>query len=158
VNTLPKDNPYLDLRDMALSATAESLGLELSNNAEAFGVVIDVAVEGGSATFTAFRSGDASMYTSAGGGMIGGGSHEKVSEAAIALVEKASEATPRLTPTADRALPLPNRVRFYVLTNGAKFFAEDSDENFFTAEGKFADLFLAANNLITELRQVDEDK
>jgi hypothetical protein len=151
-------NPYTELRERALNVAAEDLGLATLGETEAFGVVIDIAVEGGSATFTAFRSGDASMYTSGGGGIIGGVGHEEIRHAAGALVKMAGETIPDLTQTTDMPLPDPNRVRFYVLTTNGKFVAEETDENFFTATGPFADLFLAANNLLTELRQIDDDR
>jgi len=151
-------NPYTELRERALNVAAGELGLATLGETEAFGVVIDIAVEGGSATFTAFRSSDASMYTSVGGGIIGGVGHESVRQAAVELVEKAGETIPDLTLTTDTPLPDPNRVRFYVLTTTGKFVAEETEENFFTAAGPFAELFLAANNLLTELRQIDDDR
>jgi len=45
----------------------------------------------GIATFISFSTGDASMYLSSGGGLIGGGHHENVSVAAKTFVDKAQQ-------------------------------------------------------------------
>src|ERR1700677_1402473 len=74
---------YLSLRSSAIGRTPEELGLEpASDPSVAYGVVMDwgMATPGGLktavATLTSFSSGDASLYLSTGGGVIGGIGHE----------------------------------------------------------------------------------
>lgn len=152
------DSPYHDLRQMALNLRAEDLGFEpVPDETRVFGVVLDVVTEGGAATFTAYRTGDGSMYTSPAGGMIGGFAHENVRRAAIALVECAESHFDAFTP-ADAVAPLPpaDTARFYLVTDHGRFFADEPVEALFTATGNLPDLTAAANALFTELRVLDE--
>jgi hypothetical protein len=72
-----KDNPYEGLRNMALNITADQLKLTLPvDQTRVYGIVMDWDLGEGVATFISLETGDASMYLSNGGGMIGGSGHE----------------------------------------------------------------------------------
>src|ERR1044072_5497440 len=69
----PNNNPYEDLRNMAFGATQEQIGVNIpANETKIYGVIMDWDVGEGIATVVAFQSGDASVYLSSGGGVIGG--------------------------------------------------------------------------------------
>lgn len=153
--SLAGEDIYRDLRLIALNTSAAELGLTTDS---AYGVVIDIEVGGGFITFTALATGDASMYTSGGGGVIGGYAHETVRTAAIALVDTAAKHIDDMTVTSDATLPAPDELLLYVLTPNGRYRLDDSAENFFTASGPNADLFIAANELLTELRLIDENR
>jgi len=69
-NNKATDNPYLDLRSQALSTTPEQLQVKIpSAQTKVIGMIVDWNLGGGSATFVSFSTGDASMYTSSGGGI-----------------------------------------------------------------------------------------
>ena len=145
---------YLQLRELALSSTAEEFAIDLSpDQHQAYGVVIDIATEDGSATVAAFSTGDASMYTHPGGGIIGGIGHESVRDAAMGLVEAAGRRLAEMTPTEDTPLPPPGTARFFALTNRGKYAADVSFEDLFTPSQD--SLIVAANALFTELREIE---
>lgn len=121
-----------------------------------YGVVVDWNVGRGVITFTAFSSGDASMYTSAGGAMIGGVGHESVKDAAQSLVRKSAEYVPKTVRSDDVQSPSENNVRFFILTNQGRFVAEEDIENFDNGSSELLELFVEANKLIAELRVLDE--
>lgn len=75
----PNDNPYQDLRNLAFNATAEQIGVQIpADQTKIYGVIMDWDLGEGTATLVAFLSGDASLYLSSGGGVIGGSGHDNV--------------------------------------------------------------------------------
>ncbi len=151
------NNPYEDLRNMALATTTEQLGLELTNDkTKVYGVIMDWNVGEGIATFIAFQTGDASMYTSTGGGAIGGGYYENVKKAFVMFIDKAQNYLNITTKTETTPLPEKNNVKFYFLTNKGKFVAQEQMKNFDNNSSQWLELFEEANKVITELRLTTE--
>src|ERR1044072_2436959 len=67
---------YESLRAMALATSASDLGLDPAGaDPFVYGVVMDMDVDGETATIVAFETGDTSLYLSTGGGTIGWGEH-----------------------------------------------------------------------------------
>jgi hypothetical protein len=108
---------YRELRGLALGFKPADLGLQLPENDEtAFGIVVDCGDLAGIATLTAFSSGDASLYFSAGGGVLGGIGHQSVREAAKALVFEAQGRLASMPIETTFPLPSMRYARFHVLT------------------------------------------
>ena len=154
-----RENPYLEIRSMALNFPASQVDIEKNaNNPIVYGVVMDWNVGPGVATFVGYSSGDASMYTSSGGGIIGGYAHESVAKAAKALVQKAAEFMPKAEKSEDTTTPTANKVKFFLLTTEGRFVAEEELEDFDNGTSELLELFVEANKLIGELRALDEQK
>lgn len=155
-----KSNPYNDLRNMALTVTPDKLKLSLANDKTlVFGVVMDFGVDGGTATIVTYQTGDASMYTSNGGGIIGGGQHSTVNKASKLFVAKAQQYLDKSIKTDETPLPENGFVTFYLLTNKGIFttaekFKTDTDNS----SSIWNDLFIEGNKVITELRLIEEKK
>ncbi|MBP5984332.1 MAG: hypothetical protein KA734_11435 [Fluviicola sp.] len=153
----PKNNPYNDLRNMALGATAEQLQLKLSDDkTEIYGVVMDWDVGEGTATLVSFTTGDASLYLSSGGGFIGGGGHDNVLNAINCFINKSGSYLDRASKIETTILPDKNGLTFYFLTNKGKFKATEQMQNIESGKSQWLDLFEEANKLITEIRIVSE--
>ena len=91
-------NVFADLRNKALRLTRAELGLPAGRvPTEPFGVLMEMGYENGSATVVALGEGSASIYLSTGGGSIGGGGHDPVRKAALAMV--ATAVLPPLRPS-----------------------------------------------------------
>ena len=154
-----KDNPYSDLRNMALNATRQQLEIKDSpEDYKVFGIVMDWGVGDGTATLTAFLSGDASLYLSYGGGIIGGFAHEKVKQSALNFLRKAQEYLDMTSKTKSTLLPIKNEVKFYFLTDDGRFVATEEMQNIKNHSSKWYDLFIEANKVIKELRLLTTDK
>jgi len=77
------ENPFDGLRMQALHATAELAGFDPSTSGRfVYGGIMDWTLESGLATLFTLEDGTASLYLSSGGGVIGGGFHQPVREAA----------------------------------------------------------------------------
>ena len=149
-----KQNPYLGLRQQAISIKPEQLQLTIPNNKEtAFGVVVDLGMDSGSATIVSFVSGDASLYTSAGGGIIGGGVLRKdVSAAAINFVSVAQNYFSQMSTSYNLNVPADGYIKFYILTNKAIYSSENKESEITNPDSVWTELFYAANDLLTQLR------
>jgi hypothetical protein len=155
----PNNNPYLDLRNMALSATSEQLGIELPNDkTKIYGVVMDWDLGEGTATLVAFLTGDASLYLSSGGGVMGGIGHENVKNAVNNFIMKSETYISKTTKTEMTPLPEKNGVNFYLLTNNGKLVGKEKMENIENNTSEWLPLFEEGNNLITEIRKSTKDK
>jgi hypothetical protein len=149
----PNNNPYHDLRNMAFSATLEQLGVQLpSDQTKVYGVIMDWDLPEGTATLVSFLSGDASLYLSSGGGVIGGVGHDNVKQASFAFISKAEKYLSKTTKTDTTPLPNKEGIKFYLLTNKGKFVAQEQMKNIENESSEWLDLFEEGNKLITELR------
>lgn len=158
VHNLP-DNRFQDLRNMALGVTPEQLQIALpTDQTKVYGVVMDWDLGEGIATFISFSTGDASMYLSSGGGLIGGGHHENVSNAVKIFIDKAQQYLDNTTKIDTTPLPDKNCVRFYFMTNQGKFTAQENLNNFENNSSLWLPLFEEGNKVISELRLIQEKK
>ena len=153
-----QENPFNDLRQMALSATPEQLGLPTSDENKVFGIVMDWDLGDGIATVAAYETGDASMYLSSGGGVIGGGQHDNVRQAVFPYVQLGQEFLSESKRTESTPLPGKDCVRFYLLTNKGTYYAQEKMKNIENESSDWLRLFEEANKVLTELRLTTEEK
>lgn len=108
-----------ELRLRWLSETPDRLGIEKTEEfPEVYGVLMDWPVGGGqTATVVSLSTGDASLYTTATFGVIGGIGHESVRKASLAFVKEAQRRVGISAPTTDHSYPDSQHIRFYFLTH-----------------------------------------
>jgi hypothetical protein len=147
------NNSYLDLRSLAFSMTPEQIGVPIHDGqTKIYAVIMDWALGEGTVTLVAFLSGDASLYLSSGGGVIGGVGHDNIKQAAVAFINKAEKYLSKTVKTANTPLPEKDGVKFYFLTNNGTFIGEEHVQNFDNSSSQWLDLFEEGNKLITEIR------
>jgi hypothetical protein len=146
---------YDDLRRQALGVRPADLGLRPGGGApRVYGVVMETGYPEGVASLVVFANGEASLYLSSGGGIIGGGAHETVRRAAVQQIAEAQRGLGELAPTDAFPRPAVGRVRFYVLTTGGMLTAEAAEEDLGEERLALSPLFHAGHAVITELRAV----
>lgn len=146
------ENPYMGLRKQVLSLKPQDLNLNIGSDKEtAFCVVAELGTDDGTATITSLLTGDASLYTSSGGGIIGGASHENVSKAAVAFVTSAQNYFTKMG-AENMALPKPKHIKFHILTNKGQYSFDGLESEITDTNSEWADLFNKANDVITQLR------
>ena len=120
---------------------------------------MDWVVSNATATVIAFSNGHASIYLSAGGGFVGGESHESVRNAAKKMVAVARDCQPHTHPTSEYALPQKQgEVLFYLLTDAGIFTVSASKEDLGNHRGPLSKLHDAAQGIITEYRLIEGKK
>ena len=148
-----EQNPYQDLRAQALRVTPGDLGLQLRPDRQSvYGVVMDMGLPDGTATLAAYSTGDASLYLSSGGGMIGGGGHAKVRQAAQALMQVAESHLTSFSTTSAFDRPAGGRARFFLLTNRGVLAATVAEDEVDAGQAPLSPVWHAAQQVLTELR------
>ena len=168
LNNMYQDNPqpknpqsgleaYLKLRQLAFKTTPANLDITVSpDSQEPFGILMDLSLPQGNATIVAFISGDASFYTSTGGGVIGGIGHENVRNAARKFVNSSYKYLDKMIPTIAYPLPESGKVRFYILTPKNIFTYEADEPDFHKNELSL--LYAQGHHLLTELLAATQQK
>jgi len=148
-------NVMKELRLRVLRDLPEGIGM--AGKDEPLVVVMDIGFPNATASVFAALTGDASLYLSGGGGVIGGIGHENVRQAAIAFVRGSARYLDQMAATSDFPYPKPAHVRFYVRTRKAVYVAERLEKNLGEKRDALWPLFYAGQNVLTELRTVAPD-
>jgi len=151
-------NPYPGLRNQSINVTSAQLQLQLLNDFEIYGIVMDWNMDKAIVTVVAFKTGDASVYLSTGQAFIGGFSHKTVNEAAKQFVATGEKYLSKATKTENTKAANEKNVDFYLLTNSGKYYLEDSSAKIENNNSDLNGLFEAANRVITEYRLITQDK
>ncbi len=124
---------YQKWRDGIFTVVGEQVDVPSNQPDQVYGVIMDVGLandDGTSSdknlviTETAFASGESSLQTSFGGGVIGLGGAEEVSEHAKQIIGLAQALVHLTEPATNRDLPMSERVYFYFLTtSGVRFYS-----------------------------------
>jgi hypothetical protein len=157
-DTAAVTNVYHDMRDMALNMTMEQTGVKLQPGKKIYGIVMDWDVGDGTATLITFISGDASLYLSSGGAIIGGGGHDNIKLSAKAFINKAEKYLDKTSKTDSTALPGAGMLKFYFLTADGKYVAQEEMSKLDNNSSQWLDLFEEANKVITEIRSSVPEK
>ena len=148
---------YLDLRSRALRLHPADVGIEPSHDQpRVFGLVMDTGYPEGSSTLVALADGTTSLYLSSGGGVIGGGEHARVADAAVRLIGTAESAFDQMTVSEDEDLPRPGEVIIRALGFGESRAVRAPEDDLGHGRHEIAPVFHAAHDVITELRLIDE--
>jgi hypothetical protein len=113
---------------------------------------MDWPMSKGIITLVCFITGDASMYTSTGGGMIGGGTQDAIKKTAIEFVQKAQDYLKLAVKTDSAELPDAGMLQFCFLTPSGIFIAQESFSQIENDKSALLPLFVQANEVITALR------
>jgi hypothetical protein len=107
----------MELRDQILRSSPEELGITAVGEAP-YVAVMELAFPDAVVSVVTASTGDASLYFSTGGGVIGGIGHEPVRQAAIAFVSASANHLASFTPTTTLEHPGKGQVRFFIRTTG----------------------------------------
>jgi hypothetical protein len=147
---------YTALRDQALGfGQVEIKAPPVVEGGRVLGVVMDLGYDTAVVSIVGLADGTASMYISNGGGMIGLGDNPPVAAAAKRWVAVAEE-VPGLEEGEEDALPTDGQVRFNVLTTEAPLAAGAPESELAAGSHPLSPLYAAGQDLIGEIRKVDE--
>jgi hypothetical protein len=144
---------YLALREVAFSTRPEDVEVKVTPGLEqVYGVIVEFQTDGALVTAVGFVSGDASVYSSTGGGKIGGRREPLVAAAAQSLVARAQVQLSDLPGVKDYPTPTPGRVRVYALTTTGVRSAEEDRADIEDPADRLASLFAGAQKIVSEFR------
>ena len=144
---------YLGLRRLATKADIASIEPEAGEALRGVAVaMMEIGLATGTATFVAIADGTVSMYTSTGGGVIGGGGHAAVLDAARRFRAAMADSRHLLKPSSEFPLPDPGTVRFHARTIDGDWTAMAAERALRTRQHPLAELYASGQDLVTELR------
>jgi hypothetical protein len=122
---------YAVLRSMVLGAAGSGeLPAPPPDHPNVLGVVVDIPSQGATATVVALTDNTTSLYTSTGGGTIGGGGHASTANATHALLTAIEQSIESFDPGDDLSIPPPGLVRLHVLTTSGPRVADVPERTF----------------------------
>ncbi len=141
--------------------TADPIAAGLAPSAafpRVYGVLMDWPVGGGDiATVASLADGNASLYTTASFGIIGGFAYDAVRENAIEVVRIAERHYDAAAPTDTFDYPPSDHVRFYLLTfEGVRLL--DVEASRLQGDHTLTELFHQAQRVLTELRRIEQSE
>ena len=147
---------YDSLRTQVLSLRPEQVGA--THEDEVIALLMETGYSEAVATLVSVIDGAASLYFSTGGGIIGGGEHEKANAASKKLIRMAGLSLKHMKRAATSPLPKESFTRFYAVTRSGLFSAEVKEEDLGEGRSPLSPLFHTAHELITEIRIIDEQR
>jgi hypothetical protein len=148
-----EQNPYLDMRKMALTVTAKQLGLQIPKDSiKVYGIISDLDMDGGTATVVTYLTGDASIYLSSGGGFIGARQYKSVQKVTKEFVENGHLISFKGKQFENFDLPSNGNANFYFLSNMGQTRIIESISKMESGESEYSKLFAELNNVMTEIR------
>jgi hypothetical protein len=148
---------FNDLRSRLLTLDPSSIGVAPGADLpRVFGVVMDMSYPNGSATLVAIADRTTSLYTSSGGGVIGGGYHEPVAQANRRLLMVAEAHLEHFERRDPAGLPAVGRVQITALTYSGRLSLDAPEDDLGHRGHPAAPVFHAAHDVITALREVEE--
>jgi hypothetical protein len=150
---------YADLRSMALGLDPSTIRRpdgERWAGAAVAAMELGLTGSGATVTIVAIADGTVSMYTSPGGGVIGAGEHAAVRGAGDRFREVVADSQGLLTRTQTFPLPSEGEVRFHARVGDDRLTAAATEAELRTGRHLLSSLYDAGQDLITEIRLVDE--
>ena len=140
-------------RAAAFKVTAEDLALPDDWGDRPYGVIMEIGTPKGVTTLIAFATGQSSLLTASGSGIIGRDSHVHVVVQAKRLVREASNHVSRLEPTGAFPHPSAGMMRLYFLTRQGVLTAEESAEALRSGRSPLSPLLEVGDELMSEFLQ-----
>lgn len=149
----PQHSPvFSQMRQEALTTPPEELQFE-GRRPRVWGSVMELGLPTGRvATLVVFADGTTSLYSSAGGGIVGSGSQRTVRRASDEFLEEAAEANRGMADAAESPLPSPGRVRFYLRTNAGLRTAEAGEDELKAGGHALSELYTAGQAVLAQVR------
>lgn len=147
-----EQNPYMDMRNMAFSATSEQLGLSGIDKNDVYGIISEMDINGATATVVTFSNGDTSLYLSSGGEFIGSGQHESVQKVVKRYVENGQKYIKKATKIEKAELPESGITNFNFLTENGIYSISRSLSELESGKSEFSSLFVELNEVISQIR------
>jgi hypothetical protein len=147
---------YMELRSLVLHLDPAEIEVADGEWHGASVALMEMPVGDATATIVAVADGTVSLYTSTGGGTTGAGEHLSARHAGQRFLQAAADSARWMTPTRDFPLPSRGSVRFHVRTPNGDVTGEAAEDALRARRDRLAPLYLAGQDLITEIRVVAE--
>ena len=144
---------YVDLRRQIITLDPASIGIAPTGaRPMVWAVLLELGYPDGIATIVAIRDGTASMYTSSGGGLIGGGGRPAVAAEAVRFLDIVDGDIDALSPADALQPPGPGHTNIHARTFAGNRSGGALTDELATGSHPLSRMYLAGHELITQLR------
>ncbi|MFI7599759.1 hypothetical protein [Actinoplanes sp. NPDC049681] len=148
---------YTGLRRQVLEIVPAEVGITPTPDLpRVWGLLMDTTYEQGGYSLVALADGTTSLYTTTGGGLIGGGQHAQVVAATLAALRTVETHLDQLPPSVEDALPPVDGVVLRALTYDGQRAVLAAEQDLGEGRHPQAEIFHAAHGAIAELRLINE--
>jgi hypothetical protein len=145
------------LRNQILGLDPAEAGLDrLPAGRRVWGALMETGYPQATVTLVSLADGTTSLYLSTGGGIIGGGGHDRVAAATRSFLTAVEDHLHLLSPDPDSHVPGEGRVIIRALTHQGRYSAEAAEDDLGHGRLPLSAVFYAGHGVITELRQIDQ--
>jgi hypothetical protein len=145
------------LRSQLLEFEPADIGLEPTEELpNVWGGLMELGYPEGAATIVSLADGSTSMYTSTGGGVIGGGTHDSVVQASRSFLVELEGRLGELEEVKDTRLPAPGIVAFRALTYSGPRARTADESELANGDHALSSLYAAGHGVISALREITE--
>jgi hypothetical protein len=145
------------LRSQVLDLDPAEAGLDrFSTGRRVWGALLETGYPNGIATLVSLVDGTTSLYVSTGGGIIGGGAHDRVVAATQSFLTAVEDHLDLLSPDPGSDAPVEGRVIIRALTYQGRFRAEAAEDDLGHGRHPLSAVFYAGHGVLTELRTIDQ--
>lgn len=145
---------YMGLRQNALGARPQDIGVALDDDTHVYGAVVDMAIGDHMATLACFEDLTTSIYFENGGGMLGlGQRYEAVAKVNLEFLSSAGKVLRLLPIASDFDLPPKHHHNIYLLAEKGVYKAQLSIEAFDTCPEEVRFLFYLYQKVLDTVRE-----
>ena len=147
------------LRNLALQMSLKDMeGINPVGTHGVFGVLMETGHSMATVTLSTFITGDASLYFSSGGGIIGGGGYDQVRRAVVNFNEIADRYISNCQKTTFSPTPMEGQTIFYILTREGIYTYQAKEGDLGNERNALSPLFFKGQEVITQFRLATENK
>lgn len=149
--------PIFDgLREQILHLDPAAAGMPpVPDASRVWGGMMETTYLNGTASLVCLRDGTTSLYTSTGGGILGGGGHATIVDANTAFLAALARHAPDMRPDGDESLPDVGRVVLRALTYDGPLTFEADEDDLGYGRCLLSPAFHAAHRVLFGLQQLD---
>lgn len=151
----PRQNSFTELRELCFKKKSDFYFHSLEKNS-VVGILMDLHLGNGILFCAGYRTGEASLYCSSGGGIVGGVQQESLNEAVKSYLSAGRKFVEHAHAVQHTDLPEPHAVNFFLLTPTGKLLLTDTIQNLENGSSRLCGLFEEANKVIEQLRKFEE--
>lgn len=145
----------LGLRESVFKTKITDLqGVQPLGDYRIFGAIMEMGHAQGFATIACFITGDASIYFSNGGGMLGGINHQIVRDATLKFIQSSLNFITMFKRTDVHPFPKAEQDHFYILSQDGVYAAQALTNDLGNKRSELSPLFFAGQDVITAYRMI----
>ena len=149
----------LKLRELAFNTKISDLkDIQPIGDYGIYGVIMEMGYPQGFGTVACYITGDASIYFSNGGGMLGGIDHQTVKNAALSFIQTSLNFITAFKKTCNHSFPKDAHTNFYILTQDGIYTTEAFTDDLGNKRSELSPLFFAGQAIITAYRLIEKKK